>query len=348
MNLRVGPFDITDRGRTFVIAEGGVNHNGNIDLAKRLVVAAKNAGADCIKFQTFQADRLAVRTAPKAPYQLNATNQSESQRDMLRALELTEADYQEIAAVSHEQQLLFLSTPYSRQDVDLLESLGVAAYKIASGQAIEPLFLEYVASKGKPIFLSTGMCTLAEVDLAVQSIRQAGNDQVLVLQCTTSYPSSLDDANLLAIVTMRQQLDVLVGYSDHTQCATAATTAVALGASVVERHLTLDKKLPGPDQACSSEPDEFARWVQAIRDTERALGSPIKQPTANERQNMKAVRRGVVAVVPIRAGTPLTLDNLDVKRPASELTGADLPDLIGRFAAVDIEPDTFITRGMIR
>jgi len=348
MSFKVGPFDITDRGRTLVIAEAGVNHNGDVELAKQMVRTAKAAGADCIKFQTFKADQLALHTAPKAPYQLQSANDKQSQLDMLRALELSQADYVQIADLCRSEQLVFLSTPYSCQDVDLLESLGVEAYKIASGQTVEPLFLEYVAAKGMPILMSTGMCTLGEVQRAVKTIRSCDNDQILVLQCTTSYPSVLDDANLLAMVTMRQHLDVLVGYSDHTQTHTAAMAAVALGASVVERHFTLDKTLPGPDQSCSSNKEEFALWVQAIRDTDRALGSPTKKPTRAEQKNMTAVRRGVVAVSHIPAGTKFSMQNLAMKRPASDLTGEDLQDILGRKASQTIEPDTPLTREMIQ
>ena len=348
MKLKVGPFEISAQGPTFVVAEVGVNHNGDVELAKQLVRAAKQAGADAVKFQTFRADRLAMAAAPKAAYQLQTTNPHESQLEMLRSLELPPDGYQQLAQLCQSLQLVFLSTPYNHQDVDFLESLGVVAYKIASGQAVEPLFLEHVAQKGKPVLLSTGMCTLGEARHAVQTIRQTGNDQVMVLQCTTNYPSAVSDAHLLAMVTLGRELDVPVGYSDHTQSLTAATVAVALGACVIERHLTLDKTQAGPDHACSSDPQEFALLVKTVREAKQAMGSPVKKPTHAEQQNIHTVRRGVVAARPIPAGTELTQANLALKRPLSFFAGADLPKLIGRQAAVDIEPDTPLAPEMIR
>lgn len=345
---QLGPFDLAHAGSALIVAEAGVNHNGDLGLAKRLVGAAKAAGADCIKFQTFRADRVATRSAPKAAYQLRATDADQSQLDMLRNLELSEQDYRQLVRVCEDEQISFLSTPYDVEDVDFLQSLGVAAFKIASGQAVEPVLLEHVARKGKPILLSTGMCTLAEVQRAVRTIHEAGNQQVVVMQCTTAYPTAVSDANLLAMVTMRQRLGVLVGYSDHTTSLIAAAVAVGLGACVIERHLTLDRTLPGPDQACSVNPEGFAAWVGVIREAERSLGSPVKQPTAAEKRNMAAIRRGVVARLRIPAGARLTLQNLTVKRPASQFTGDDLPRLLGRVASVDIDPDTQITPEMIR
>lgn len=346
-HVQLGEQRIADPGKTFVIAEAGVNHNGDTDMALRLITAAAQAGADCVKFQTFRADRVAGRTAPKAAYQLQTTDRSQSQLDMLRAMELSQDDYRQIIDHCHASGVMFLSTPYDPQDADLLESLGVAAYKIASGQAVEPLLLEHVARKGKPVILSTGMCTLDEVRRAAATIRQTGNDQLILLQCTTDYPSTPADANLRAMVTMRDDLRVPVGYSDHTTSLTTAIAAVALGACVVERHLTLDKSLPGPDQSCSLEPDGFRKLVEMIRETELALGSPTKAPCAAELRNLPGVRRGVVAIEPIRARERFTTTNLGVRRPTSPLGGEDLPDLLGRQAAVDIEPDTPITPEMI-
>ncbi len=345
--ISIGPHTVSDGGPTLVIAEAGVNHNGDADLAKQLVRAAKSAGADCVKFQTFRAHQIATQTAPKAAYQLRTTDPDQSQLDMLRALELSRDDYEQIVDVCRDEHILFLSTPYGFEDVELLESLDVPAYKIASGQAVEPVFLEYVARKGKPVILSTGMCTLAEVKRAVQTICDAGNDQIIVLQCTTNYPSSIDEANLRAMTTMHDELGVLVGYSDHTPSLTAATMAVGLGACVIERHFTLDRQLPGPDQACSSEPPQFAELVGAIREAQRALGSDAKSPTSTERENMPRIRRGLFAAKPIAANTTFTLDNIALKRPVSGLGGDELPSVLGRRAAVDIASDTAIQREMI-
>jgi len=216
------------------------------------------------------------------------------------------------------------------------------------GQAVEPMFLEYVAQKNKPVFLSIGMCTLDEVDRAVRCIRATGNQQVVVLQCTTSYPSPIVEANLRAMVAMRDALGVLVGYSDHTPSLTTAAVAVGLGACVIERHFTLDRSLPGPDQSSSSDPQEFASLVRIAREAEQSLGSPVKSPTQAEQNNMNAVRRGVVANTFIPAGTVLALEHLTLKRPMSPYNGEDLPKILGRQTTRDIDADTPITPEMIQ
>ncbi len=348
MNLKIGPFDITQGGRSFIVAEAGVNHNGDLQLAKQMIRSARAAGADCIKFQTFRADQVATPAAAKAAYQCDRVDDTQSQLQMLRGLELSREDYPELVRTCRDERILFLSTPYSHEDVDFLDSLGVSAFKIASGQAVEPIFLKYVADKGKPIVLSTGMCTLAEVEHAVCVIRKTGNDQLVVLQCTTCYPTAAADVNLLAMIEMGRRLEVLVGYSDHTQSLTAATVAAGLGACVIERHFTTDKTLPGPDQSCSSDPEEFALLVGMIREAQRTLGSSQKKLSAIERQNMAVIRRGVVAVTDISVGTRFSPQNVALKRPAGRLGGTDLPKIIGRQAAVDIQTDTPITPEMIQ
>ena len=345
--ISIGPHTVGGGGPVLVIAEAGVNHNGDVELAKQLVREAKAAGADCVKFQTFRADQIATQTAPKAAYQLRTTDPDQSQLDMLRAFELSRDDYEQIVRVCRDEQIVFLSTPYGFEDVERLESLDVPAYKIASGQAVEPVFLEYIARKGKPVILSTGMCTLAEVQRAVQTIRDAGNEQIVVLQCTTNYPSSIDDTNLRAMTTMRDELGVLIGYSDHTPSLTAATVAVGLGACVIERHFTIDNQLPGPDQACSSDPREFGVMVKTIREAQRTLGSDTKSPTTAERENMSNIRRGVYATKPIATNSPFTLDYLAVKRPVAGIGGDELSAVLGKRAAVDIAADTPIQREMI-
>jgi len=345
--VTIGPYRVSGRGRALVIAEAGVNHNGDLGLAIALVRAAKASGADCVKFQTFRAGRLVAQAAPKAAYQMRTTDPGESQLEMLKGLELSPGDYEEIIRVCGEEGIVFLSTPYSAEDVDLLESLGVPAFKIASGQAVEPVFLEYVARRGKPVLLSTGMCSFEEVRRGVSVIRDAGNDQIVVLQCTTNYPSGLSEANLRAMVAMRDGLGLLTGYSDHTVGLTAAVVAVGLGACVIEKHFTVDKTLPGPDQCCSSHPQEFAEMVRMIREAEQVLGSSVKAPTELERRNMRGVRRGIVAATRIAAGERFTLKNLAVKRPMSGLSAMELPDIVGRAAAVHIETDTPVTAEML-
>lgn len=341
-SVRFGNIEIGSQYPVFIIAEAGVNHNGDVDIAMSLVREAKQAGADCVKFQTFKADRVATETAPKAAYQLKTTSPEESQVEMLRKLELDESAYHRLLDACRKESILFLSTPYNVEDVDFLDSLGVQAFKIASGQAVEPYFLEYVAKRGKSILLSTGMCTLAEVDRAVRVVREAGNVQIVILQCTTNYPSAIEDCNLRAMVAMRDALDVLVGYSDHTEGLTAATASVALGACVVERHFTLDKSLPGPDHSSSSNPEEFLQLVRQIRETERCLGSNLKYPSKIELENSVGMRRSIVAKTRIPKGTVLTMEHLNFKRPSTGVKPSLLKYVIGKRVREEIQPDEFV------
>ncbi len=314
----------------FVIAEAGVNHNGSVQMAKDLIRQAKVSGADCVKFQTFKAERIITADAPKAAYQLKTTNPQESQMEMLRKLEMDFGTYKELIALSKELDIVFMSTPYSIEDVDFLTEIGVSAFKLASIQINEPSLLRYTAQKGLPMIVSTGMANLAEIDTALRTIRSTGNKQIILLQCTTNYPSHLEDANLRAMVTMSAAFDTLVGYSDHTQSDIACIAAVALGACVIEKHFTLDKNLPGPDQSTSYDPEEFARLVRAIRDTELVLGKRIKEPTATEQANMMGMRRSIVAKHALQPGHVLTTADLTFKRPANGLAPALLDAIIGR------------------
>lgn len=316
----------------FVIAEAGVNHNGDVALAKELIRSAKQAGADCVKFQTFKAERVVTATAPKADYQLKTTNPKESQIEMLRKLELDANAYYDLVRLAQEEGIALMSTPYNEEDVDFLDELGVVAFKMASIHLFEPSFLRYTARKGKPLILSTGMATLADVDIAVRAIRETGNEQFVILQCTTNYPSRLEDANIRAMCTMRDALGALVGYSDHTQTHTACLTAVALGAVVIEKHFTLDKTMPGPDHSSSADPSEFSELVQLIREVERVLGSPIKAPTDLEKKNALGMRRSIVARRAIEQGEVITEAMLTFKRPASGLRPSLLNDIVGRKA----------------
>jgi N-acetylneuraminate synthase/N,N'-diacetyllegionaminate synthase len=258
---------------------------------------------------------------------------------MLKKLELPFDAYIRIILECKNLNILFMSTPYSFDDVDFLETLNVPAYKIASGQIIECPFLEHVARNNKPIFLSTGMATLAEVDEAVRTIRTVGNDKIVLLQCTTNYPSRVVDANLLAMKTMMQSFQVLVGYSDHTQTDTACIASIALGACVIEKHFTLDKSLQGPDHSTSYSPIEFSRLVSAIREAEMVLGSGIKEPCAAEIENAKGMRRSIVSRVPLRKGERISIDKLTFKRPATGLNPIFVSQLIGKILRRDISID---------
>ena len=319
-----------------------MNHNGDIDLAKELIREAKNCGADCVKFQTFKAERVVTEEAPKAKYQLKTTDPDESQIDMLRKLEMPSDSYEEIMRYCHDQDIIFFSTPYNVEDVDFLDGLGVPAFKLASIHAAEPYFARYVAGKAKPIILSTGMATLGEVDEAVRAIRETGNEQFALLQCTTNYPSRLEDANLRAMQTMRDAFDVIVGYSDHTQDNTTCIVSVALGAKVIEKHFTLDKTLPGPDQSSSADPEEFANLVRDIRNAEKALGAARKEPCDIERKNAVGMRRSIVAKQNIAEGTVITEEMLTFKRPANGLKPLYLNEIIGKKARRNLLPDTII------
>jgi len=341
-SLVIGSRAIGLRESVFIIAEAGVNHNGDLEIAKALVREAKQCGADCVKFQTFKTDRVVIPAAPKADYQMRTTASTESQEDMLRKLELATEAYATLVDVCRQEKILFLSTPANTEDVDFLETLGVPAFKLASFQIVEPAFLRYVAKKGKPIILSTGMATLAEVDEAVRVIWESGNDQVVLLQCTTNYPSRPEDANIRAMQTMQAAFGTLVGYSDHTQTESGCMAAVSLGACVIEKHFTLDKTMPGPDQSSSADPKEFRRLVRLIRETEVVLGNPLKQPVEVERRNAINMRRSIVSKASIPAGTVITEDMLCYKRPGSGIPLKRLGEVVGCVAARDIPQNALV------
>lgn len=334
---RIGPGE-----PVFIIAEGGVNHNGDLEVAKKLVREAKRCGADCVKFQTFKTERVVIPAAPKADYQMRTTKATESQEDMLRNLELAADMYISLVEECRREKILFLSTPANTEDVDFLETLGVLAFKLASFQIVEPAFLRYVARKGKPIIMSTGMANLSDVDEAVRLIRENGNDQVVLLQCTTNYPSRLEDANIRAMETMKNTFGALVGYSDHTQTDSACMAAVSLGASVIEKHFTIDKTMPGPDQSSSTDPEEFRQLVRSIRETEAVLGSPLKQPVELELRNAVNMRRSIVSKVAIPAGTVITENMLCYKRPGSGISLKRMDDVVGSVALRDIPQNALL------
>ncbi len=327
----------------YVIAEAGVNHNGRLDLALELVRQAKSTGADCVKFQTFKAAQIVTPEAPKANYQLQVTDPGESQFDMLKKLELQTEDWQKIMALCAELEIQFLSTPYNKEDADLLADLGVDAYKIASGQLVETPFLDYVARKGKPMIISSGMATLAEVYEGVQAIRNAGNEDIILLQCTTNYPSSLEDANVQAMVSMAKAMDVTIGYSDHVPNNYACYAAVALGASLVEKHFTLDCTMEGPDHSSSLDVGGFSELVHGIRSVEASLGSPLKKPTAAEVANTQGMRRSLIALQPLTAGTIIEEKHLGYKRPATGIPPRMLWDVVGKAVRRDIPADVPIS-----
>lgn len=327
--------------RVFVIGEAGVNHNGDINLAKKLIDAAKDAGCDSVKFQTFKAEGVVTENAERAGYQVKNIGGDETQQDMLKKYELNYHDFIELKDYCDEKRIIFLSTPHSEDAIDFLENL-VPAYKFGSGDLTNIPALEYTAKKGKPMIIGTGMATIDEVKEALNVIYAQGNKEVIMLHCTTNYPCSLEEVNLRAMQTMREELDCLVGYSDHTNGIIVPVMAVAMGACVIEKHFTLDKNLPGPDHKASLEPDELKEMLNAIRDAEKALGSEIKGPAESEKEIMKVARKSIVAKVDIQKGTAITKGMLSIKRPGNGLEPKYINKIIGKKAKVDIKSDKLI------
>jgi N,N'-diacetyllegionaminate synthase len=325
--------------KVYIIAEAGVNHNGDLKIALELIEKAKESGADCVKFQTFKADQIVTMSSPKADYQLNVTDRKESQFEMLKKLELEFADYKKIIEKCNELQIDFMSTPYNFSDVDFLTSLGVNAFKIASGQLTELPFLEYVSSKMKKMILSTGMATIADIFSAVQSIRDKGNNDIVVLQCTTNYPSKIEDANLSAMLSIKEACKVRVGYSDHVENNYACFASVAIGAEIVEKHFTLDKNMPGPDHSSSLIPSEFKELVNGIRAIEIAMGNGIKIPTDSESKNIFGMKRSIVVLHDMNEGDIINENNIGFKRPANGLSPNHYYTVLGKKIAKNIKKD---------
>lgn len=304
---------------TFIIAEIGVNHNGSLDLAKKLIDAAVEARADAVKFQTFRAEDLVTPDARKADYQVANTGEAGNQFDMLKALELSEDQFRELAEYCGKTGIQFLSTPFSEGAADLLDRVGVDAYKISSGDLTHLPMLAHIAAKGKPIILSTGMGDMAEIEAALAAIRSAGDVPVSILHCVSNYPAAVEDCNLAAIDTIARAFGCPVGWSDHTEGCAISWAAVARGATIIEKHITLDRNLPGPDHLASMEPGEFADFVAGIRAIEAAIGTGIKAPTQAELKTAEVARRSLVAARDLPAGHQLTLDDLRIMRPGHGL-----------------------------
>src|ERR1017187_3834910 len=327
----------------FIIAEAGVNHNGSLDLALRLVDAAKASGADAVKFQTFRADLLATRSAHKAPYQERTTAHAESQFEMLERLELDAAAHQRLIDHCRQIGIQFLSSPFDTQSADLLATMDVPLFKVPSGEITNLPFLQHLARKGRPLILSTGMSTLGEVEEAVHVLQSAGASQLTLLHCVTEYPAPYAEVNLRAMQTLKTAFGLPVGYSDHTPGIDITVAAVALGAEVIEKHFTLDRSLPGPDHAASLEPSELRQMVEAIRHVEAALGTGIKAPAPCELPNISVARKSLVAFRPLPAGHRLTAGDLDIKRPGNGLAPKMIPALIGRTLRAALDKDEVIT-----
>ena len=331
----------------FIIAEAGVNHNGQLDLAKQLVDAAVSASADAVKFQTFIAEGVVTTEAGIADYAKNNVGKNIKQIDMLKNCQLSYDDFVTVKEYCDKKGIIFLSTPHSFDAIDFLENL-VSAYKIGSGDLTNLPALQYIAQKKKPMILGTGMGTLDEIRSAVSTIRSEGNNDIVVLHCTTNYPCPFEDVNLRAMLTMQLELDCFVGYSDHTEGLLVPPLAAAFGAVVLEKHFTLDKKLIGPDHKASLDPAELKRMIKKIRDVEKILGNAEKVPTESEKTMMKLVRKSIVAKQDIKKGAILRNDMLAVKRPGTGISPIDMEKVIGRKTKRNIIKDELIDWDMVQ
>ena len=327
--------------KVFIIAEAGVNHNGSINLAKKLIDAAAYAGADAVKFQTFKADRLATKLAHKADYQKSNTSVNESQYEMLKKLELDEDMHKAIIEHCKQKQIMFLSSAFDNESVDMLNNFGMALFKIPSGEITNLPYLKHVGCLKKPIILSSGMSDLGDIKNALDVLIECGvsKDQLTVLHATTEYPCPIEEVNISAMQTISINFGVKVGYSDHTNGIEVSIAAVALGACVIEKHFTLDQTMEGPDHKASIEPNEFKSMVRAIRNIEKALGDGIKKPSKSEIKNMAISRKSIVALRAIKSGEIFSVANLAVKRPGTGISPMDLNKIIGKIARRDFLPD---------
>jgi N-acetylneuraminate synthase len=329
--------------RVFIIAEAGVNHNGSVAQALRLIEAGQASGAHAVKFQTFRADLLATGSAPKAAYQKRTVGAAESQLEMLRKLELDAAAHKRLIERCRKLRVGFLSSPFDEASADLLVKLDVPIFKIPSGEITNLPLLRHIARFGRPIILSTGMSTLGEVEEAVTFLQAEKVPQLTLLHCVTEYPAPYAETNLRAMLTLKSAFGLPVGYSDHTPGIEIAIAAVAMGAVVIEKHFTLDRRLPGPDHAASLEPDEFRNMVAAISNVEAAMGTGVKAPAPCELHNMPVARKSVVAARALRKGHCLAAEDLCVKRPGSGLAPKFLPALVGRSLCADVNRDEVMT-----
>ena len=329
---------------TLIIAEAGVNHNGSMQKAKQLIDVAAYAKVDLIKFQTFFANNLVTTSAKKANYQNRTTDSSESQYQMIKKLELSSEMHEELFEYCNRNKVGFFSTAFDLKSIDLLAKLGLKQFKIPSGEINNIPYLRHIGSYGKPLILSTGMATLGEIESALDILEKSGTprNSITVLHCHTEYPTQMVDVNLRAMLSIRSSLGVEIGYSDHTKGIEVSIAAVALGASIIEKHFTLDNNLPGPDHMASLNPEELKKMVDSIRNIEIALGDGIKRPSLSELENMKAIRKSIVAAIPIKAGDILDESNLTVKRPGYGISPIRYDEVIGKVALKDFNADEFI------
>ncbi len=328
--------------KVFIIAEAGVNHNGSIDLAKKLIDKASEAGADAIKFQSFKAEKLATKNAKKANYQEKTTGKVENQFEMLKRLELDYKKHKELINYSNSRNIMFLSSPFDLESIELLYNLGLEVFKIPSGEITNLPYLRKIGLLNKKVILSTGMSNLGEIEKALKILREYGTTDITVLHCNTEYPTPIKDVNLLAMNTIKDALKVEIGYSDHSLGIEIPLAAAALGATVLEKHFTLDKTMEGPDHKASLEPKEFKEMVRSIRNIKLALGDGIKKVTKSENKNINIARKSIVADKDIKKGEVFTEDNLTVKRPGYGISPMIWDEIIGKVAKRDFKEDEMI------
>ncbi len=328
----------------FIIAEAGVNHNGSLELAKKLVDVAIDSGADAVKFQTFKADKLVSKSAQKAAYQKQTTSADESQYEMIKKLELDEKAHHELISYCNEKRIMFLSTPFDHESIDMLNDFGMPIFKVPSGEITNLPYLRHIGGLGKEVILSTGMADLGEVEDALDVLLKAGTpkDKVTVLHATTEYPCPIDEVNLRSMLTIRSAFDIKVGYSDHTQGIEVPIAAVAMGACVIEKHFTLDRTMAGPDHKASLEPEELKAMVVGIRKVSQALGDGIKKPSKSEVKNMQVARKSIVAARTIKIGEMLTENNITIKRPGNGISPMRWDELLTQVALKNYEADDLI------
>lgn len=341
-NKKIGPGE-----PCFIIAEAGVNHNGDLALAKKLIDIASDVKADAVKFQTYKAENLVTCDADKAEYQKTTTGSDESQFEMLKRLEFSDESYEELFSYAKKCGIIFLSTPFDSDSADLLDRIGIPAFKISSGDLTNLPLLSHIVTKNKPVILSTGMASLGEIEVTVNHLRKQGLCDLVLLHCTTSYPAPLDTVNLRAMKTLRSAFGFPVGYSDHMTGINIASAAVALGACVIEKHFTLDRSLPGPDHKASLEPLELKVMVRNIRELEIALGDGIKVISSEEFNIKKIATKSLVAKCTIYAGDTISTQSLIVKRPGTGIEPKYFDLVLGKIAKQDIKKDSIITWDMI-
>jgi N,N'-diacetyllegionaminate synthase len=330
--------------KVMIIAEAGVNHNGSIELAKKLVDIAADAGADYVKFQTFKAEKIASKSAEKAQYQKNTTGSNEGQLSMLKKLELSHDDHLVLIDYCKSKNISFLSTPFDLDSIDLLKQLGISLGKIPSGEITNLPYLKKMAASFDELILSTGMADMKEIEEAIDLITSTGfsKDKLVVLHCTTEYPTPFEEVNLTAMNSIQKKFGVRVGYSDHTKGIEVPIAAVALGAVIIEKHFTLDRNMEGPDHKASLEPNELKAMVSAIRNIEIALGDGIKRATPSETKNKQIARKSIVAARNIKAGEMITEKDIEIKRPGNGISPMRINEVIGKKALNDISEDALI------